>query len=448
MSEYRITTDLFLLPDESGRNVLYAPLDGFVCLANDDMVGLLGDLETVRSNELSSAQQQIIDFLIQRNIINGAQKRPDREQPEGLSPSKLTLFPTDQCNLKCLYCYASEMSTLHQIMDWETAASAVEYYLAYLKRKGERVFDLEFHGGGEPFLAWNLIQRIAEYAREKCSQQSLDLKICASTNGMLGERQLQWITDTFDSLVVSFDVLPRIQERHRPGKDKRSSFDTVHKTLKYLDDRNFRYGIRCTVSSYNLEMLEESQEFLLQNYNCKLLYLEPVGACGSRTAFDRSLIPDLHRFVEIYKTLEPSAANRGLSLRYSGARFEKLSPHFCYVGTDDFAVTVDGYLTNCWQITSLKDPRSSTFIFGRVLPGGNITYDAEKLSYLRSLSVKNFSFCADCFAQWHCAGDCLMKLGHDDFAGERAQTRCETNRQLISYRISRLLEKDNYFEKV
>lgn len=448
MGDYHITTDLFLLPSEKGNTILYAPLAGFVCLANEDMVGLLGDLENIRSEDLSSEQKEIIDYLIGRNIINGIQERPRHPFSEELSPSKLTLFPTDQCNLKCVYCYAAEVRTHRRTMDWETATSAVEYYLDYLKRKKRTVFDMEFHGGGEPFLAWDLMRSIVEYTQKRCDQESIDLKMCASTNGMLHVAQLEWITHSFHSLIVSFDVLPRVQNYHRASKNNTSSFDVVDNTLKYLDQKNFRYGIRCTVSDYNLELLEETLNFVIQNYSCRLLFLEPVCTCDSKITLENSLLPDLYRFVDVYKTLEPIAADHGLSLGYSGARFDRLSPHFCYVGTDDYAVTVDGYLTNCWQITSLNDPLASTFIFGKILPGGKLSYDYDKLEYLRSLSVMNYEYCADCFAKWHCAGDCVMKLGHDNLIGKRDNARCETNRQLISYRITKLLERENYYEKI
>ena len=448
MSEYHITTDLFLLPNEKGNTVLYAPLAGFVCLANEDLVGLLGDLEDIGSEDLSPGQKEMIDYLIGRNIINGSQGKSHYPFSEELSPSKLTLFPTDQCNLKCIYCYATDSRTQRRIMSWETASSAVEYYLGELKRKKRTVFDLEFHGGGEPFLAWDLIRSIVEYTQKRCHQESIDLKICASTNGMLDEAQLEWITDRFDSLVVSFDVLPRVQNYHRAGKNNIGSFHVVNNTLRYLDSKNFRYGIRCTVSDYNLELLEETTTFVVQNYSCRLLFLEPVCTCGSKITVDGNLLPDLNRFVDIYKRLEPLAADHGLSLGYSGARFDRLSPHFCYVGTDDCAVTVDGYLTNCWQVTSIDDPLASTFIFGRIMPGGKLTYDRDKLEYLRSLSVMNYEYCADCFAKWHCAGDCVLKLGHGDLTGTRDNARCETNRKLISYRIRQLLERENYYEKI
>ena len=92
MSEFAISTDLFLLPNDEGKTVLYAPLAGFVCHGNEDLVALLRDLETLRSEELSAEQKEIVAYLIRRGIVNGTVKRPIRARSGDLAPSKLTLF--------------------------------------------------------------------------------------------------------------------------------------------------------------------------------------------------------------------------------------------------------------------------------------------------------------------------------------------------------------------
>ena len=41
LSKYKITTDIFFIPNDDDKLILYAPLKGFVCVANDDMVPML-----------------------------------------------------------------------------------------------------------------------------------------------------------------------------------------------------------------------------------------------------------------------------------------------------------------------------------------------------------------------------------------------------------------------
>ncbi|MFQ5605714.1 MAG: radical SAM protein [bacterium] len=413
------------------------------------MLHFLADLENLQPAKLSSDELAVLEFLAARGVVNGRTVYAPRYEPRGeLDPDKLTLFPSNNCNLNCQYCYAADAHVSAQTMDWKIAVSAVDYFIDYLRKHDRQLFQLELHGGGEPFYAWSLVQGIVGYAEERCQQEGLTLEVYAASNGMLNDNQLCWITEHLQSLNVSFDGLPQVQNFHRQTVQNNGSFERVDQTLKFFDEHRFRYAIRCTVSSFNENLLEETVEFILQNYRTNLLILEPVYVCGSCLPVVQNLKPDLYKFVEGFKILEPLCAQKGVLLEYSGASFEKIAPVFCYVGSDNFAVTPDGYLTNCWEVTSKQHPLSEHFIFGRVLADGRLEVDREKLNHLRSLSVHNLEYCRDCFARWHCAGDCVTRLGHHQFDGARGGERCETNRQIIAHRIRQMFERDNFLQGI
>ncbi len=449
MSSYKITTDLFTLPYKRGQSVLYAPLLGFACVANDELVNFLSKIESIQNGTITSEEQKILDFLISKDLINGAPLfAPIQNFNEALTHDKLTLFPTNGCSLNCRYCYAADEHFAPKTMAWDVAINAIEYYIDFMRKNNKQLFQLELHGGGEPFSAWTLVQRIINYTEERCLDEGFDLEIQSSTNGLLKDSQLNWIVEHFTSISVSFDGLPRVQNFHRSTMKNSSSFDFVNRTLKFFDKHNFHYGIRCSVSSFNEDLLDETVEFVSKNYKTKLLYLEPVYVCGGCVPNAENLKPNLYKFIDNFKRLEPICAEKDIRLEYSGAQFEKITPTFCYVGSDNFAVTPDGYLTNCWEVTSKSHPLADYFIFGQVLPGGKISIDADKLKYLRSLSVNNLEYCRNCFAKWHCAGDCVTRLGHQNFKGDRGGDRCETNRQIIAHRVFQMLERENFYQAV
>ena len=447
MSKFKITTDIFTIPYKSELSVLYAPLKGFACVANRDLVNFLSDLENIKNENINSDQKNILTFLIEKGVVNGSSShKPSCKSSNELHPDKLTLFPTNKCNLACRYCYATTEHNNAKTMDWDIATNSIDYYIDYLKKEQKPLFQLELHGGGEPFFAWSLVQSIIHYAEERCLHEGLKFEAFSSTNGMLNKKQLGWVVQHFKSISVSFDGLPRVQNFQRPTPNNTGSFDNVDHTLKYFDEMNFPYGIRCSVSSFNEDLLDETVEFVTKNYKTNLLYLEPVYICGGCFSDITSLKPDIYKFATNYKRLEPICAQKGLKLEYSGAQFEKISPTFCYVGTDNFAVTPDGYLTNCWEVSSNNHPLADTFIFGRMKKGGQLEFDKEKREYLHSLSVKNLKYCQECFAKWHCAGDCVTRLGHHQFDGPRGGDRCKTNREIIAHRIIQMIERQNYYQ--
>lgn len=449
MSKNKVTTELFTIPYRDGNSVLYAPLLGFACIANADLFNFIANIENVNDQMITPEHKRLLDYLIEKQVVNGTQtlslKVVHHAQP---APQKLALFPTNRCNLKCRYCYAAVDNLQAKTMDWDIAVSSIQYFSDLMKKENRKVFPLEFHGGGEPFCAWKLIQQIIAFAEERCVQEGFELKVYAATNGILDDRQLEWIRKHFTFLLVSFDVLPHVQNYHRATADESGSFEFVDRALRFFDQYHFPYGIRCTVSKYNENLLEETIDFICQNYKTKLLFLEPVSICGRCAEDTNQLKPDLYKFIENFKQLEPLCTAQGMRLEYSGAQFEKIAPTFCYVGTDNFSVTPDGYLTNCWEVTSQEHPLANTFIFGKMLPGAKIAVDQSKLNFLRSLSVDKLDYCQDCFARWHCAGDCVTRLGHNRYSGQRGGERCETNRQIIAHRIIQMLEREDYFQKI
>ena len=446
MNKYDVTTDVFTISYKDDKTILYAPLVGFACIANSDLIDFLINIKNVTNDNVTSDQQQILDYLIQKKVINGKQEGMlNSNNSKTLSPAKLTLFPTNKCNLQCCYCYAAEDCNAEVSMDLEIAVSAIEYFISLCKKENRTNFPMELHGGGEPLYAWPLVAKIIEQAEKRCKEENLRYEVNAATNGVLSEKQLHWIIKHFKALNISFEGLPRIQDLQRPLKNGGSSFKHVDKTIRFFDKNNFPYGIRTTVTKHNENLLEETIDFITSNYKTKLIFFEPVYLCAEYKLQEDSLKPDFFKFVEKFEQLKQVCIDRGVQLEYSGCQFNRIKNTFCYVGTGDFAVTPEGLITNCWEVTNPDHPLADIFIFGKILPFGQIEIDQKKIDYLRTFSVNNFDYCKDCFAKWHCAGDCVTKLGHNNFHGPRGGNRCETNMLLIANQVIRLLENDNCF---
>ncbi|MBD3290923.1 radical SAM protein, partial [candidate division KSB1 bacterium] len=413
MNQYDITTEVFAISQAKNRHILYAPVAGVACLINDETLNLLSNIRQVQHSKLSEEHREILNFLIQKRIVNGSiASREEKEASATLSPSKLTLFPTHRCQLNCCYCYAEEQKKIDSSMSQEHVENAIEYYTGVMKRENRSIFNLELHGGGEPFADWDLGQFIISLAEKYCQENNFKLQAVAGTNGIFNKIQLEWILRHFHSLNISFEGLPRIQAIQRPFKNGANSFDVVDQSIKFFDSHNFPYALRVTVTRHNEQVLPETIQYILDNYKTGLIHVEPAYSCGNLHDTAKALQPDMEHFAETYFHLETMCRQRNVRLQYSGCRFDRLKTNFCYVGTDDFAVTTDGYLTNCWEVSDRSHPAADTFIFGKLLPHGKLEIDHEKLKFLKSLNLDNFEYCTDCFAKYQCAGDCVLKLGH------------------------------------
>lgn len=438
--KYSITTDLFTIPYKDDNLILYAPRIGFACVANTDLINLLADIDTINMESISKEQRDILNFLEEREVLNGSAEFNCITNPSPkYMPTQVTLFPTNKCNLRCTYCYATAGDFKPLTMKWSTATDAIDRVIENVKEVGGKSLQLGFHGGGEPLYPWNLIKRIVSYANEQCSKENLGMNVYSATNGVLNVDQLNWIITHFSNLNISFDGLPHVQDYHRPCSNGKGSFTYLDRTMHFLDEHNFNYSVRCTVSSYNLDLMDEIVHFIGQNYNVKLLHFEPLFYCG-RCKTSNLMQPDLKKFAYNFMRCESVCIPYNIKLTYSGSHIDCLRNSFCGTTRDNFAVTSDGYITTCFEITNRDDPKSDTFFIGRITEEGQVEIDEKKRTYLNSLTVDKLEYCMDCFAKWHCAGDCVNKIGHEDYGGARGHDRCILNRQLLANRLVKLVE--------
>jgi uncharacterized protein len=439
IEEYRISCDLFTIPHKKDFTILYAPKIGYLCEANNDVINLLSNLNRIESGQLNEKQYNILKHLEENGVINGTTEPEIKKVHQNIfAPTRVTLFSTNQCNLRCIYCYASAGEHQPIVMKWNYAVTAIDTIIKNAVNTGDKYISIGFHGGGEPLLPWSFVKKVTGYAKEESKKNNLHVNIYSATNGLLSEKQLEWITEHFSDLNISFDGLPHVQDYHRPMPDGKGSFKFIDRTFKFLDHKGFNYGIRSTFSDYNIDLMEESYDFIMDNYHPRTIHFEPVFQCG-RCKTNGQFDINLEKFAHYFKKIDLKNVGKGMRFTYSGCRVETLTDSFCGVARDGFSITPDGHITACFETTSIEDPKSKYFFYGKIDENRTITINEERRTYLHHLTVDNLSYCQDCFAKWHCAGDCVAKLGHDDLHGERGHDRCLLNRQMVKDKLVSIL---------
>ncbi len=140
----------------------------------------------------------------------------------------VTLVLTHRCNLSCNYCYAGE----HYRRDMETAT--IERAVELLVADGAPVAQLGFFGG-EPFLAFEGMQRAVARAAVRCRERGTRLLLQCTTNGsLIDDEKVAFIRDTGMKVTVSIDGIREAHDLQRPRAGGGSSFDQVAGGLRKL----------------------------------------------------------------------------------------------------------------------------------------------------------------------------------------------------------------------
>ncbi len=431
--------DLFVIPREDGTFFLYAPLRRGLAVVNRAAADAVARHLSGGPGPVPEAAAKVLAELRERGLIGGTPPEPPLFPPDyEIRPHEVTLFLTSRCNLRCRYCYA-EAGRKAVDMPWEVARAAIDLVAANAGLLGSETFAVGFHGGGEPTVAWDLLQRSVGHARETAERLGLRAEIFAATNGLLDAARRDFIVRNFSTVNVSLDGPPDVQDRNRRSAAGGGSFEAVRETLEAFDAAGFHYGIRATITSATVERMEEIVEFFDRRFKFKYLHLEPVWECG-RCATTGETAPPAERFVENFLRVARAERASNVEVFYSGARLDTLTSKFCAASGDGFTVLPEGLVTSCYEITEASDPRAAVFHYGRYdAAAGGFVFDRERLTALRRLSVEHLPFCGDCFCKWHCAGDCLAKAFERSGGPVHAGTaRCRLNRSLTLARLDDL----------
>lgn len=430
-----VSAELFTIPLEDNRYVVYAPLRRAAFIANASVVNFIADLKSGRVDRSADPDGSLVEFLRRLEILDaGPEELPVTEFAGAPEPTSVTLFLTTACNLRCTYCYASAGDTPTKYMPLEVAKRGIDFVAGNAAKLGEPAFEIAYHGGGEPTVNWRVMTESLDYARHRADELGLEVRAGAATNGVLSDAQIDWIIENLNSVNVSYDGLPSAHDRHRLTVLGQGSSDLVMHSIHRFDEAGFSYGLRVTVTHDQIASLPDSIEFICTSFNVERIQVEPAYQLGRWTSAPSA---ETEQFIAAYREAQQRAYSHGREISYSAARLGTLTNHFCGVSQDSFALSPDGNVSACYESFSEDNPWAKVFFYGRPEGDtGRYKFSLPVLNNLRGLGVQHREFCQGCFAKWTCAGDCYHKAitisGDEEFRGS---DRCHITRELTKDQI-------------
>jgi uncharacterized protein len=434
-----VNPELFVIPNKENF-ILYLPLENRTAL--EVTPGVLTILKNASSINGQDSSDGLLGKLKDKKVLvdDNYKVKEFKKNTYSYNPTRVVLLPTTDCNLKCIYCYASSGENKVN-MSFEKAKASIDFIAQNALKTGQKKIGISFHGGGEPFMNYNLIQDAVDYTEQVCKDKSLKSNYSVVTNAVLNKEQLNFLADNRFRVNISLDGPEDIQNFQRPMKDGKSSYEHVMKTIKFMEENKQNYGIRSTITNYNLGRLPEMIDFFKENTSLKDVHFEPVFECG-RCEKTQTKEPDSKEFLEKIVEAKDYAETKGIEIYYSGGRFDSTTDHFCGAAGSNFILTPYGDITTCLEVSSPNDPRRERFYIGQQNNGG-FEINQDKIDYLKSRTVNKITHCTDCFSKYNCAGDCLAKiLSRGSLFDTSNNTRCEINRGVLLHEINKKLEEN------
>jgi radical SAM protein with 4Fe4S-binding SPASM domain len=335
---------------------------------------------------------------------------------------------TRDCTLACRYCHAD--AGKRESVDWRTLERAIDYAFGRARNTPKRVLSASFAVGGEPTMEWELFKRTVSELRRRAGEVD-QVFLSMTTNGYYGDMKRNFIAAHFDIVTVSLDGPPSIQDVQRPTRAGRPSYKTVADTIKSLVAAgSVRVAVRATVSAASVDALPQIVNYFAADFGRSItISFEPLVKLGRAVRNEDATVPDMTRYTRAFLEARNVGRALGVHVTSSGASIQRLVARFCgAMAIPSFAVCTDGSVTACH-----RDQNATDYGYGAINDDGEVVIDAtrlQNLSLLNNLPAE----CSECFAKWHCAGDCpdLRRIGW---------SRCDFNRALVYDDITRALAR-------
>jgi len=452
-----IVRDLFAIP-HGDLFIIFVPLKGIILSVNQSFVKKL----TLYADNLSRLQNEDIVFFEELLALGLIEKSSQKDMAsssneeaasqDALSPSHVIILASDHCNLACKYCYASPGAKRVKKFDTTMAKAAIRFIIDNALNHDKDVCDMAFHGGGEPTLDFQLLRICVEYANQYSQQRSNGkIRVAPSivTNGFINNEQVNWLAANMDSIQVSFDGLQEIQNDQRPQINGRPTFEHVFSVIqKIITQQPPHILIKSTITNQHVHQMGDIARFLCENISLERFHFGPALNFG-RSLETGYCEPNPEEFVARAVEAQNIAAQYGKKVVVSMAQetFPNVRNSFCGLTSPNFAITLEGNITACFEVLNHHDARAKLFYYGTYDKQKKyFIFDKEKINAITSRTVKGLTRCQNCYAKWQCAGDCQARWYNSD-TGEESPTkpdfRCSVNRELVKQEILKRLSQSN-----
>lgn len=388
--------DFFILSVED-RFIFYAPLHRYARFVQP------GQVEELVNKNPNEAYQIILQICPEMETL----KQESILIPEGelVNPLFLGLITTRGCNMGCRYCDFPAPKTTSSVMSVETAKVSVDMYLHILASNKHTRGQIEFFGG-EPFFMNHIPEFVLSYARNKASGMSIDLQFKVTTNGLLSQEKCEWVADNFDTVVLSLDGFPEIQNRNRPLLNGNESFEKTYFAAKIFSAGSTDLIIRSCISQDSVEKMPEIAGWIIRELNVDKVCFEALSPSAMSGKYGLEP-PDPVRFAINYIKSKRLLSKSHIDLVSSGTDISELQNSFCPVGKDALIVTPEGRINACYlPEDEWLDQGLDLTIGALVEPPENYFINSDQLQNERAFNSLKPGVCQSCFAKYHCAGGC------------------------------------------
>lgn len=180
--------------------------------------------------------------------------------PCHITATAIDIDVTDDCNLRCVYCFKGPKSPRY--IDNKTARRAVDWIIHASRDYPD--ISVNFMGG-EPLLAWNLIKELVLWGRNRAKSYGKNIRFSMTTNLTLMNDEIRAFVDQYGfGVLMSIDGCPELHDKQRIAQHPDHRYKTVEYWARSLLRTRPRSDARMTLIPRNVSLLAKSFQYLTE----------------------------------------------------------------------------------------------------------------------------------------------------------------------------------------
>jgi len=358
--------------------------------------------------------------------------------PTRFAITALDLDVTKRCNLRCTYCFKSgTVYPAAEDMSFSVAACAVDWLIeASMDADHIDVYLI----GGEPLLAWDMIEQLVPYGKLRASQFGKSIQFGTTTNlTLVNEDNIEFAKKWGMGWHCSIDGISKVQDSQRPGVGGYPSATIAESGAKLVLEASPDSCARSTITPLNISYLYSN-----------VRYFEKLGfkyfaiACANEQEWDE-------RQLEGYDAQWEKLVSYAIDVYRCGRRFGLIAIDYlvkthvaddsieysCGAGRGTVLIDQNGDLWPChrWDGADYDSGAGGQWRLGNIF-GGPFNEDLHVALLQRDRKISQFESCENCELNKICAGGCpaanIVETGN---IYRRSENSCRFSRIVFKHAL-------------